>query len=382
MEKNSSLTVITSGSASYNVSSSSGNAGGMIGTMADGSAFTLNNEFALTGEVTAAGYAGGLVGYAENASVSFEGTAMVSGTVGGALATGGVFGYYKSSEAENSFDISRYAVSCTLNGENSGGLFGKLENSGNMTINKSNTEAADISVNRTSSDKQIFGGLIGTYLSESTSNSLTISGISVSADNSAGGAEYFGGLIGKADDDSYIRLENVSVSASGCKNVTSFGGIAGYADKAFIDAENVTVNTNGDFIGGGVIGNMNGGVLRLGGTTDLTGTKAAGGGQIIGTRGAALIYAQNGWQLNRGEAASFDDIGTWGEVLRLSSSLREDNIFNINETEHTVTVKRAGTTVGSLAEFAVLALNMQLNSGTSSDTRFFLKAHQQRAQAF
>lgn len=374
MEKNSSLTVITSGSASYNVSSSSGNAGGMIGTMADGSAFTLNNEFALTGEVTAAGYAGGLVGYAENASVSFEGTAMVSGTVSGALATGGVFGYYKSSEAENSFDISRYAVSCTLNGENSGGLFGKLENSGNMTINKSDTEAADISVNRTSSDKQTFGGLIGTYLSDNTSNSLTVSGISVSADNSAGGAEYFGGLIGKADDDSYIRLENVSVSASGCKNVTSFGGIAGYADKAFIDAENVTVNTNGDFIGGGVIGNMNGGVLRLGGTTDLTGTKAAGGGQIIGTRGAALIYAQNGWQLNRGEAASFDDIGTWGEVLRLSSSLREDNIFNINETEHTVTVKRAGTSVGSLAEFAVLALNMQLNSGTSSDSTLLFES--------
>lgn len=374
MEKNSSLTVITSGSASYNVSSSSGNAGGMIGTMADGSSFTLNNEFALTGEVTAAGYAGGLVGYAENASVSFEGTAMVSGTVSGALATGGVFGYYKSSEAENSFDISRYAVSCTLNRENSGGLFGKLENSGNMTINKSNTEAADISVNRTSSDKQTFGGLIGTYLSESTSNSLTISGISVSADNSAGGAEYFGGLIGKADDDSYIRLENVSVSASGCKNVTSFGGIAGYADKAFIDAENVTVNTNSDFIGGGIIGNMNGGVLRLGGTTDLTGTKAAGGGQIIGTRGAALIYAQNGWQLNRGEAASFDDIGTWGEVLRLSSSLREDNIFNINETEHTVTVKRAVTTVGSLAEFAVLALNMQLNSGTSSDSTLLFES--------
>ena len=374
MEKNSSLTVITSGSASYNVSSSSGNAGGMIGTMADGSAFTLNNEFALTGEVTAAGYAGGLVGYAENASVSFEGTAMVSVTVSGALATGGVFGYYKSSEAENSFDISRYAVSCTLNRENSGGLFGKLENSGNMTINKSDTEAADISVNRTSSDKQTFGGLIGTYLSDNTSNSLTVSGISVSADNSAGGAEYFGGLIGKADDDSYIRLENVSVSASGCKNVTSFGGIAGYADKAFIDAENVTVNTNGDFIGGGVIGNMNGGVLRLGGTTDLTGTKAAGGGQIIGTRGAALIYAQNGWQLNRGEAASFDDIGTWGEVLRLSSSLREDNIFNINETEHTVTVKRAGTTVGSLAEFAVLALNMQLNSGTSSDSTLLFES--------
>lgn len=374
MEKNSSLTVITSGSASYNVSSSSGNAGGMIGTMADGSAFTLNNEFALTGEVTAAGYAGGLVGYAENASVSFEGTAMVSGTVSGALATGGVFGYYKSSEAENSFDISRYSVSCTLNGESSGGLFGKLENSGNMTIIKNDTEAAGISVNRTSSDKQTFGGLIGTYLSESTSNSLTISGISVSADNSAGGAEYFGGLMGKADDDSYIRLENVSVSASGCKNVTSFGGIAGYADKAFIDAENVTVNTNGDFIGGGVIGNMNGGVLRLGGTTDLTGTKAAGGGQIIGTRGAALIYAQNGWQLNRGEAASFDDIGTWGEVLRLSSSLREDNIFNINETEHTVTVKRAGTTVGSLAEFAVLALNMQLNSGTSSDSTLLFES--------
>lgn len=374
MEKNSSLTVITSGSASYNVSSSGGNAGGMIGTMADGSAFTLNNEFALTGEVTAAGYAGGLVVYAENASVSFEGTAMVSGTVSGALATGGVFGYYKSSEAENSFDISRYSVSCTLNGESSGGLFGKLENSGNMTIIKNDTEAAGISVNRTSSDKQIFGGLIGTYFSDNTSNSLTVSGISVSADNSAGGAEYFGGLMGKADDDSYIRLEDVSVSASGCKNVTSFGGIAGYADKAFIDAENVTVNTNGDFIGGGVIGNMNGGVLRLGGTTDLTGTKAAGGGQIIGTRGAALIYAQNGWQLNRGEAASFDDIGTWGEVLRLSSSLREDNIFNINETEHTVTVKRAGTTVGSLAEFAVLALNMQLNSGTSSDSTLLFES--------
>ena len=61
-------------------------------------------------------------------------------------------------------------------------------------------------------------------------------------------------------------------------------------------------------------------------------------------------------------------------MLRLSSSLREDNIFNINETEHTVTVKRAGTTVGSLAEFAVLALNMQLNSGTSSDSTLLFES--------
>lgn len=371
MAENSSLEAVLGGTnAAYSVTSSAGNAGGLVGTMKSGSKFTLGSGLDYTGNVTSGSYAGGLVGYAENAAVKFGGNSKVSGTVCGVSGTGGIFGYYKNTNENYSFDASSYGVNCTLNGDIAGGLIGKLENSGNMVIDgfSGNT----IAVKKTTSEKYDIGGILGTYISDAAGNSLTVSNISVTVNNASGSAKSFGGFISWVKADAYIKFENVTVSASGCStNLDNFGGLLGYSEKAFIDAENITVGMSGEYWGGGVIGNMNSGVLRLGGMTDLSGTKAAKGGQVVGTRGSrALIYAKDGWQLIRSsEAAAFDDIGSWGSVLRLLPSLSESDLFTVDETAHTVAVKGADTWVNSLADFVKLALNIQMNNGTASEGR-------------
>lgn len=371
MAESSSLEVALTGSnAAYSVTSSAGNAGGLVGTMKSGSGFTLGSGFDYTGNVTSGVYAGGLVGYAENVAVNFGGNSKVSGTVCGVSGTGGIFGYYKNTNENHSFDISAYGVNCTLNGDIAGGLIGRLENSGNMVIDGSSGNT--ISIRKTASEKYDIGGILGTYISDAAGNSLTVSNVSVTVDNASGSAKSFGGFISWVKADAYLRFENVTASARGCNsNLDNFGGLVGYSEKAFVDAENITVGTNGEYWGGGVIGNMNSGVLRLSGTTDLSGTKAAKGGQIVGTRGSrALIYAKDGWQLIRSaEAAAFDDIGSWGSVLRLLPSLSESDVFTVDETAHTVAVKGADTSVNSLADFVKLALNIQMNSGIASEGR-------------
>lgn len=367
METGSKLSVSVSGTnTGYNVTSVSGNAGSFVGTMKSGSSLTIGSSAVTSGAVTG-GYAGGFVGYAEDASVIFTDAVNVAGNISGTSGTGGVFGYYRNTAADREFDIANYNIGCTLNGESSGGIFGVLANGGSMSVITSG--GGSIAPKRTSTEKKTYGGVIGSYSSDSTSNYLAISGIIVNIDKASGYAEYYGGVIGKADDDSYIKIENVEVNARSCNtNVTAFGGLAGYVNNAFIDAENVKINTNGSFSGGGAVGNMNSGVLRLGGTTDLSGASASSGGQIIGTRGnPALIYAKDGWKLIRSTTAStYDDIGTWGEVLRFGGVLQESDVLSVDETAHTVTIKAANTAVSGIADFAKLALYIQMNDGSAS----------------
>lgn len=370
MEKSSKLTVSTANSGSYNVSSVGGNAGGLVGTMKESSKLELESGFSFSGNVSSGSYAGGLVGSAENAAVSFGDNAAVSGTVNGGSATGGIFGYYRSSFAQNDFDAAKYNVNCTLNGENSGGIFGVLENGGNMTVIGSADGMISSYRTSTSSSKGVYGGVIGRYSSDDLSGSLTLSGLSSSVDLTSGKTGNYSGVIGYVNCAAYIKFENISVSAAGCTgNDVWFGGILGHSEKAFIDAENITVDTNGELRGGGLIENMKSGVLRISGKTDFSNsTTVSYGGQIVGTRGdKTLIYAKDGWKFVRSTVpSSYDDIGNWGEVIRLSAALDESDILNVDETAHTVTVKGASTSISSLADFAALALNIQLNDGTSS----------------
>ncbi|MGN1089617.1 MAG: hypothetical protein ACI4Q6_04380, partial [Huintestinicola sp.] len=383
MKSGSKLTVSMSGVMNNNVNSTGANAGGLVGKMESGSEFVLKNAYLSSGTVTSSEYAGGLVGYAEDAIVKivkFESGASVSGTINGAKGTGGVFGYYRSSkkadslfgyytstDPDNSFDLSNYKVNCTLDGENSGGIFGELSNGGYMTLSSSVADSCSISVNRTSGNAQNYGGIIGKYYSDNSSNALEISGITVSV-NKSGKAGNYGGAIAEINDDSYVHLKDVTITAGGCTaDITDFGGLVGYSETAFIDAENVKVNTNGNYKGGGIIGKMVWGVLRLSGTTDLSATKAENGGQIIGN-GAdhGLVYALDGWKFIRSSTpAPYDDIGNWGTVLRLGTGLSESDLFDV-KAEHTVTLKGASTTVNRLSDFVKLALNIQLNNGTAS----------------
>ena len=323
MNPGSKLTVSVSGtSTAFNVSSANGSAGGLVGTMSSGSSLIINSAFATGGTVSAGNYAGGLVGYATDASVTFSDPSYnaISPTAAGKSGTGGVFGYYRNTASD--FAVTGYNVDCTLNGAYSGGIFGELVNGGTMTVDGSN----DVTVSRTSIDSTYtnkdIGGLIGKYSSETSACVLTVDGISVNIGKSAS-ADNYGGIIGVINDDSYVHFSNVTVNAASCNTDISgsFGGLVGDNTNAFIDAENVTIKTDGEFYGGGVVGNMRSGVLRFIGKTDLSGAKAGYSssikcGQIVGARGQALIYAQSGWKLIRSSAVTIDDIGSWGEVLR------------------------------------------------------------------
>ncbi|MGN0114808.1 MAG: beta strand repeat-containing protein, partial [Acutalibacteraceae bacterium] len=367
----------------YSVTSSGGNSGGIVGYMDAGSTLTVNSSVKTMGTITASEYAGGLVGYAKDSAVNFLNNSdkTVTQTVSGTSGTGGIFGCYENTK-DQSFDISSYSIDCTLNGINNGGLFGELKNTAAMTI--SGGTADTLKSTFASSESADYGGIVGTC---SGTGSTFFANIGLTAVKSeAATAKNYGGVIGNVSADAYISFSNVTVSASNCStSVNLFGGLVAYSALAFIDAENVTVNTKTSvFNGGGIVGNLVSGVLRLSGTTDLSkagtdnSTMTGEYGQIVKIRGnQALVYAKdstgNEWKLIRNTTGQqyYDDIYSWGEVLRLdgTTELSESNVLDVDETAHTVTLKAptvtdGAATVSSLAEFAKLALNIQLNDGS------------------
>ncbi|MGN1423162.1 MAG: hypothetical protein ACI4XA_07290, partial [Oscillospiraceae bacterium] len=378
MEQGASLSVSVSGTnTGYSVISESGNAGGLVGTMKTGAALTVNTAFATSGLISAGEYAGGIVGSATDASVTFSDpdSKTVNAVIKGNTATGGVFGYYNNTLSD--MTVSGYDVSCTLNGASSGGLIGRLYNGGNITVDGTNT----VTVTRTdnSGTDNDLGGLVGSYASDNSGCSLVFDGASVTVGKASGiAADSYGGIIGMVRDDCYVKFSNVTVTASFCSdNInTAFGGLVGSSELAFVDVGDIMINTSGKFFGGGVIGNMDSGVLRFSGTTDLSATEAyyinnKYCGQIVGARGQSLIFAEAGWQLVRGTAVNVDDIGSWGEVLRFNAdTFTSGSVLSVDETAHTVTVNASGATVDSLSAFAALALNIQLNSGSAGTLLF------------
>ncbi|MGN0576150.1 MAG: hypothetical protein ACI4J2_08975 [Ruminococcus sp.] len=201
------------------------------------------------------------------------------------------------------------------------------------------------------------------------------------------------------DSAAYIKADNVNITASGtdkrttikageCPNYAYFGGLVGAtanSNGVLIDLGNFTLNTNNEyFCGGGVVGQFYNGVLRLSGTTDMTGAKPEGSyttdnntamrfasyGQLVGTNDNVLVYAlgngnDNGWTFKRSNGAVSDDLGTWGEVVRIPNI--EKDVLTYSDTEHTVTVKSAVSSIGTPADFVTTALNIQLNNIDSSN---------------
>lgn len=372
MKSGSSLDVtINSGTnKSYNITSTEGNAGGIIGKMENNTELTVKNIISTEGTISAEnGFAGGFVGYAESSSLIFNNPTdeKIFVNVNGTEGSGGVFGYYQNTK--DNFTIENYNIHCTANGNNVGGIFGKLQNDGNIIINETN------SITITGSGTN-YGGLIGLYQASSSEKILKIIGweekkleVNVSKNDTA---TNYGGLIGSAENsNAYIKCSDIIVNASGCNDyVTSFGGFIGKNGSGLLDVNNFTINItdNNDFKGGGIVGNMSSGVLRLSGKTDLSNTTCVEGsanyGQIVGIRGnQAFIYALDGWELIRSSTpVQADDIGTWGEVVRFSGKLNKNDVLNFDEINHIVTIKSASLTVNSFAEFVILALNNQMNN--------------------
>lgn len=332
MEANASLTV--AGCSVNQVSSASGNAGGLVGSSTDGILCVDSTE----GTVT---------------PFTFADTLTIKAASN--KAAGGLIGVYSVGNMQAnpiSYDLSHYIFrKFTISGgQDVGGLFGWLNNTSTaasqISINLGNTANASASVNKVvtqaSDSVTNFGGLIGNYQSSVMANTLSITGnsgslIQVASTGGANTSSSYGGIIGTISVSSYVEIENVSVSTADMKkdSKASFGGLVGKINDGLLNVGNVTLTTTeGTDLAvdnvdgrGGLVGHLVKGVLRLHGTTDLRKQKITVAynhtGQIVGNNGNGLVYAtgngnslsesNGGWKLIRysGQDRSGSDIGNW-----------------------------------------------------------------------
>lgn len=396
MEANSSLTV--AGCSVNQVSSDSGNAGGLVGNSTDGTLCVASTE--------------GTV-------IPFTFADKLTLKAASNKAAGGLIGAYSVGNTQGnsiSYDLSHYTFrNFTISsGQNVGGLFGMLNNTSatasHISINLGNTANASSSVNTAVSDSVTnFGGLIGNYQSSVMANTLSIKGNSGSFIQavSTGGTNIsgsYGGIVGTISESSYVEIENVSASTADMKkdSKASFGGLVGKMSDGLLNVGNVTLKSNNDIASdadnvdgrGGLVGHLVKGVLRLHGSTDLSGQKITTAyhhvGQIVGNNDNGLVYALgdgkglnadgSGWSLTRysGTDRGGSDIGNWGAVVRLGDKLSEGNggVVTFDQDAHTVQVQNGtGSEISSANAFAAYALAFALSkaytgSGSSAALSF------------
>lgn len=414
---------LASGTGTINsVTSTGGNAGGFAGTMNENSSLNIYtgtsgfNVSSANRTIEGKTYSGGLVGYNDRGTVTIkaaetdenEAVYTAQGNVYADTSdgvSGGVFGYYKVPAANNKFSPTYYKTTTQnsdlkLKGKTAGGLVGMLEGNGlNISYCGTTTDenAVRVPVKSTlSAAATNYGGIIGIYNNTDLKKTLTVKLVDVRMANN--GAVNYGGVVGSLSTNDDTKAEYVNVdeftmtSASGADKCTNFGGVVGSSGNkgSLIDVGTIKVTVTGAYKGGGVVGQLNAGVLRLSGTTDLSSAKANSGGQIVGERTNALVYALgsgndtsgNSWCFVRSsDDVAVDDIGTWGEVVRISDVETKDPAQNddlsdailvYDSTEHTVTVRPAKTDMRSVRDVVRTALNMQLNDGNNEGALCFV----------
>lgn len=391
MKTGSSLTVTDASSARAAVSSANGNAGSLVGKMEGTASLTLSSGYPAFSSVSVTsekGYAGGLVGeMASTATINgLLSPLAIGGSVTGTTGAGGLFGHYINSAS--TFDLKDYNITTAVYAENCGGVFGVLENSaGSLTIkNTGNTRSVNVSSGNaaTYATTGYFGGIAGKYSTNALSDSLILDAFSLTVASNASFAS-FGGAIGLVDSAAYIKADGMNITATGTARRDAsdyFGGLVGKTAASygvFIDLGDFTLSAdNSGLKGGGVAGNFKNGVLRLSGITDMSGAKSQKGGQLVGVNDNVLVYAlgtgtngtayETGWTFKRSNGSQVDDLGTWGEVVRISNIENSTNgVLTLDSTNHTVTVKAAQTSIGTQTDLVKTALNIQLNQGSDYD---------------
>lgn len=414
MAADSQLTI--AGTSAAQVSSASGNAGGLVGSVTDGKISVQAEK----GENEADA---GKFAFADTLTLKAGSEKAAGGLIGAYSVTKG--GTNDGTGNSISYDLSEYEFhSITVSGgKNVGGLFGVLKNTStsSTTVAVLGKTTGAITTNVTSeSEVTNLGGLIGAYDTVASTdgnsvavmkNTLAIKGTSNSAGLdiravSTGGSKAsttYGGVIGAVSGSSYVEIENVSASTADMKNsnTTSVGGLVGKLNDGFLNVGNVTITTadDNDLANeadqveghGGLIGHLVKGVLRLHGETNLENQKITTAynhvGQIVGCNENGLIYALGngnsldvdgkGWSLTRysGTDRGGSDIGNWGAVIRLGGNLSEgeDGVFTFNEEAHTVTINSSvenGTkaNINGANQFAAYALAFEFSATNTEKT--------------
>lgn len=444
LDESSSFTLKLDGTAlTQNISTDGGHAGGLVGEMRDGASVTVdyvstNTSLTIgsTVHTSAAKYVGGIAGWAKNAQLNVSGandgnTLTVNCIIGHVTddafvveGAGGLYGYYLSENdsADTSIDLTGIITGegLTVNALTyAGGIIGRLEANNSVLIDGGPTPAVgdgwSSPLKQVSFGKGEFrGGVIASYKNTAAENplrkTLEIKDAAIYIKSNADAADTndfkkYGGLIGVIDSDgseTYVHVKDVAVVNKGAKKMG--GGVIGTMGSkgSFLDTEGL-VSVGGTFIAG-LVDDASEGVIRLQGITDIGGYYASSDAhkltagndqqaQLVNKRGSCLVYAKGtgsdynsgtgkGWTFYRNQSDR-DDIGDWGEVLRLDgTTLVEGDIANItsdspqkplyfDSTNHTVTVANAVTSMATTLDFVKTALNMQHNSGSNTGALHF-----------
>ena len=439
MKKNASMTVNDfSSNADFQVSSTDENAGALVGTMETGAQLTVAPGLTFSGSVTGAANAGGLVGNsADGAKIAVQNSYTVSGSIssgngnaggligsainnpvtvmngkiisvnsvslsaGASSAAGGLFGSCTVSGNADELDLTAYMINdiSIISGKYAGGAFGMLKNqAGNDTVKIQDGAGTAISSKGQGADN--YGGLIGNYQADQLASGLELTGLSITSSHTEEEKTAYSGVIAEVTGKSYVKMENLTVSVDQqVANGNYFGGLvancsgdgtSGFFDIGPVKVSSTTNNTvKTDGASGGLIGKLEDGVVRLSGKTDLSGIQPGGEGsqygQLVGDRGAALIYAFGtgsdfnadtaaGWTLVRdGSGKCVSDIGNWGEVIRVDGTKEgSSDLLAYDSAAHTVTVKSFDlSNISNEQDFAALALTMQCSGAkTEGALRF------------
>lgn len=403
METGAQLTVIPEFTFSGSVSGAV-NAGGMVGNTADGAKITVQNNYTVSGSISSGnGNTGGLIGAAVNNPVTVTNEKSISvssaNLSGGAnSAVGGLFGECTVSGNAADLDLTSYTINgvSITSGKYAGGVFGMLKNqASNYTVKIQNGAGTEISSTGQGADN--YGGLIGNYQADQLTFGLELTGLSITSSHTGEEKTAYSGVIAEVTGKSYVKMENLTVSVDQqVANGSYFGGLVancssegtyGFFDIGTMNISSTTNNTvKAEGASGGLIGKLEDGVVRLSGTTNLSGIQPGGEGsqygQLVGNRGAALVYAVGtgfdsnediaaGWRLVRdGNGKCVSDIGNWGEVIRVDGTkLKEGSseLLDYDRVNHTVTVKKFElSNISTDQDFAALALTMQC-SGAKTD---------------
>ena len=445
MEEGSSLNLISfTGNADFNVTSTNQAAGALVGCMAANAILTVSKEFAYSGSVTGAqnagglvgctaagaqinlnenytvsgsissgnGNAGGLIGLAENNPVIItngkkvsvtKATLSANGTSG---AAGGLFGFNTISQENLSLDLAVYSVEnvTITSGKYAGGVFGVLQNgaeSGGTHIYTIMLKAGvSGNVSSTGNGVENYGGLIGKYEAKNLASALNLNDLQFASVHNGTKKTAYAGVIAEVTGKSYVKMDDLTVAVNQkVENGSYFGGlvancsgadISGFFDIGTVKVSSTTNSTvKADGASGGLIGKLEDGVVRLSGKIDLSGIQPGGEGsqygQLVGNRGAALVYAVGtgsdsnaataaGWTLVRDNSGKYvSDIGNWGEVIRVDGNTLSEQVgtegntsnalLTYNNAEHTVTVKAFDSMkISNAQDFTALALTMQCSN--------------------
>lgn len=347
------------GDAGYTVSTANGHAGGLVGEMKGKAALTITSDMTLEGSVQTAGEtyaAGGLVGKADTPEITLTGKVTCKENISASdndTAVGGYIGNAVFKETK-SLDFSNLDVQAALNdGSHAGGLFGVLNydctSGGTLTL----SNAATVTPVFQGSNWQS-GGLIGQYTANSLKSTLSIPSSKATITHN-GRATSFGGVIGfiaagsnigSALNDStaaYVEINGAEVTVDTESNTSSvsdsFGGlVAEMSDKGHFLSVSGSVSITSSSVGskvsgmGGILGKATNGVLRISGTTDLSGltfiNTGKSIGQIAGEIDGTIVYSlgsgndneNSGWQLIRPNSCPVSALGSYGEVIRLNGT--------------------------------------------------------------